>query len=92
MGLGVRYLCGRSHETERQSARSVNELFRNEGAEESDRHTILRKRGSNVTITAGGYVFDLFSDFIEGGLIGHSIADNPLHQIIFHMASGEIQR
>ena len=89
--LGVGYLPRRPHEAERQGARSMDKRLRNERAEESDGHTVLGQQGRNVTITPGGYVFDLFPDPVQSGSSGHRIELISLNQICLHLTTGEIK-
>jgi hypothetical protein len=60
MGLHMGHLDGCAHEAERKSTSSMNEFFRDIGAEKADRHTILGETGSDFTVSLGGYGLDLF--------------------------------
>jgi hypothetical protein len=68
----------------------MDKLLGHEGAEESDRHAILGEHGSNISITSGGNVLDLFPYVIRGGLLGHSSEDTILNQTIAHLTTGKI--
>jgi len=60
MGLSMRYLDRGSHQAKGMATCSIDQLFRNIGAEKADGLPSLRKVGTDFSIPHGGNCFDLF--------------------------------
>jgi hypothetical protein len=63
MGLHMGHLDGCSHKTKGNSTGSMDELFRNIGAEKTNGNTILGKSRSYLPVSCGSDRFEFFQYF-----------------------------